>query len=149
MHLLNSAREGLICVPVVHEVAAAIATEYHNATVNSGAAATGTGKAFALVTAGPGLTNTLTGIAGAWLESRELLLIGGQVKVEDLAEPSLRQLGIQEVDGVALTRPICKRSICLRKPPVTFRKVVTPWLPFRRPGLRVAPGADRALLLAC
>jgi hypothetical protein len=32
---------------------------------------------------------------------------------------------------------------------VTFRKVVTPWLPFRRPGLRVAPGADRALLLAC
>ena len=33
--------------------------------------------------------------------------------------------------------------------PVTFRKVVTPWLPFRRPGLRVAPGADRALLLAC
>jgi thiamine pyrophosphate-dependent acetolactate synthase large subunit-like protein len=82
MHLLNSAREGLICVPVVHEVAAAIATEYHNATVNSGAAATGTGKAFALVTAGPGLTNTLTGIAGAWLESRELLLIGGQVKVD-------------------------------------------------------------------
>jgi len=33
--------------------------------------------------------------------------------------------------------------------PVTFRKVVTPGLPYRRPGLRVAPGADRALLLAC
>jgi acetolactate synthase-1/2/3 large subunit len=116
MHLLNSARQALICVPVVHEVAAAIATEYHNATVEAGAAAVGTGKALALVTAGPGLTNTLTGLAGAWLESRELLLLGGQVKVEDLAPRGLRQLGIQEVDGVAMAAPVCKRSLCLRTP---------------------------------
>ena len=116
MHLLNSARQVLICVPVVHEVAAAIATEYHNATVAASAAAAGTGKAFAMVTAGPGLTNTLTGLAGAWLESRELLLLGGQVKVEDLAPPGLRQLGIQEVDGVAMAAPVCKRSLCLRSP---------------------------------
>jgi acetolactate synthase I/II/III large subunit len=116
MHLLNSARQALVCVPVVHEVAAAIATEYHNATVAAAAAAPGMGKAFALVTAGPGLTNTLTGLAGAWLESRELLLLGGQVKVEDLAPPGLRQLGIQEVDGVALATPLCKRSLCLREP---------------------------------
>lgn len=116
MHLLNSARQALICVPVVHEVAAAIATEYHNATVLAGTAAHGTGKALALVTAGPGLTNTLTGLAGAWLESRELLLLGGQVKVEDLAAPGLRQLGIQEVDGVAMAAPVCKRSLCLKSP---------------------------------
>lgn len=116
MHLLNSARQVLNCVPVVHEVAAAIATEYHNATVQAGAAAPGTGKALALVTAGPGLTNTLTGLAGAWLESRELLLLGGQVKVEDLAQPGLRQLGIQEVDGVAIAAPVCKRSLCLKAP---------------------------------
>jgi len=116
MHLLNSARQQLVCVPVVHEMAAAIATEYHNATVQAGAAAPGVGKALALVTAGPGLTNTLTGLAGAWLESRELLLLGGQVKVEDLAPPGLRQLGIQEVDGVAMAAPVCKRSLCLREP---------------------------------
>jgi len=116
MHLLNSARQALVCVPVVHEVAAAIATEYHNAIVEAGAAAPGTGKALALVTAGPGLTNTLTGLAGAWLESRELLLLGGQVKVEDLAPAGLRQLGIQEVDGVAMAAPVCKRSLCLKAP---------------------------------
>ena len=116
MHLLNSARQALVCVPVVHEVAAAIATEYHNALVEAGAAAPGAGKALALVTAGPGLTNTLTGLAGAWLESRELLLLGGQVKVEDLAPAGLRQLGIQEVDGVAMAAPVCKRSLCLRAP---------------------------------
>ena len=32
--------------------------------------------------------------------------------------------------------------------PVTFTKDVTPRLPLRRPGLRVAPGSDWALLLA-
>jgi len=116
MHLLNSARLVLVCVPVVHEVAAAIATEYHNALVEAGASAPGTGKALALVTAGPGLTNTLTGLAGAWLESRELLLLGGQVKVEDLAPAGLRQLGIQEVDGVAMAAPVCKRSLCIKAP---------------------------------
>ena len=116
MHLLNSARQQMVCVPVVHEVAATIATEYHNATAEAGAAAPSVGKAFALVTAGPGLTNTLTGLAGAWLESRELLLLGGQVKVEDIAPAGLRQLGIQEVDGVAMSAPVCKRSLCLREP---------------------------------
>lgn len=135
MHLLNSARQQLVCVPVVHEVAAAIATEYHNATVQAGAAAPGVGKALALVTAGPGLTNTLTGLAGAWLESRELLLLGGQVKVEDLAPPGLRQLGIQEVDGVAMAAPVCKRSLCLREPlpaAAVLAEVAESWL--GRPG---------------
>ena len=63
------------------------------------------GKAFALVTAGPGLTNIVTAVAGAWLESRELLVIGGQVKSTDLATGGIRQRGIQEVDGVAIVEP--------------------------------------------
>ncbi len=116
MHLLNSARLCMVCVPTVHEVAAVIAAEYHNATLNNGAAAEGVGRAMAMVTAGPGLTNAVTGLAGAFLESRELLLLGGQVKVQDLAPHGLRQLGIQEVDGVAVAAPLCKRSLCLSEP---------------------------------
>ena len=110
MHLLDGVRKQMRCIPVVHEVAAAIAVEYHNEVLTTGPT---NNKAFALVTAGPGLTNALTGLAGAYLESRELLLIGGQVKREDLAPKQLRQLGIQEVDGVAMAAPICKRSECL------------------------------------
>jgi acetolactate synthase-1/2/3 large subunit len=106
----------MICIPTVHEVAAVIAAEYHNATVNNGAAADGVGKALAMVTAGPGLTNAVTGLSGAFLESRELLLLGGQVKVQDLAPQGLRQLGIQEVDGVAVAAPLCKQSLCLKEP---------------------------------
>jgi acetolactate synthase-1/2/3 large subunit len=111
MHLLNSARTRFVCVPVVHEVSAGIAAEYFNE-VNFDSDA----KAFALVTAGPGLTNTLTAIAGAFMESRSLLVIGGQVKSEDLSLGHVRQRGIQEIDGVALVRPISKVALALRDP---------------------------------
>jgi acetolactate synthase-1/2/3 large subunit len=103
MHLLQSCSERFICVPVVHEVAAGIAVEYFNEVSDSG-------RAFALVTAGPGLTNIVTALAGAFLESRELLVLGGQVKVSDLARGQVRQRGIQEVDGVALAAPVAVRS---------------------------------------
>ena len=107
MHLLESCSRRFTCVPVVHEVAAGIASEYFNE-VHLGP--NGGSKAFALVTAGPGLTNIVTAIAGAWLESRELLVIGGQVKVADLSRSQVRQRGIQEIDGVAIARPITERS---------------------------------------
>ena len=87
MHLLDAARTRFECIPVVHEVAAGIAVEYFNETNLEHK------KAFALVTAGPGLTNIVTAIAGAYLESRELLVIGGQVKTSDLKSASMRQRG--------------------------------------------------------
>jgi acetolactate synthase I/II/III large subunit len=104
MHLLESCSRTLTCIPVVHEVAAGIAAEYFNE-LHSG------GKAFAMVTAGPGLTNIVTALAGAYLDSRELLVLGGQVKTADLANGAVRQRGIQEIDGVAIAAPITERSI--------------------------------------
>ena len=110
MHLLDSVRTRMICVPFVHEVAATIAAEYFTAT------STDRGKAFVLVTAGPGLTNTLTGMASAWMESRELLIVGGQVKREDLSHNQVRQRGIQEVDGATIAESVCKRVLRLEVP---------------------------------
>ncbi len=106
MHLLESCSRRLVCIPVVHEVAAGIAAEYFNE-VHLG------GKAFALVTAGPGLTNIVTALAGAYLESRELLVIGGQVKTADLARGQVRQRGIQEIDGVAIAAAITLKSLLI------------------------------------
>jgi len=111
MHLLNSARTRFQCVPVVHEVSAGIAAEYFNElNLDSDA------KAFVLVTAGPGLTNIVTAIAASFMESRSLLVIGGQVKSTDLSLGSLRQRGIQEIDGVAIVKSICKVAKSLREP---------------------------------
>lgn len=106
MHLIESISRRMPCNAVIHEVAAGIAAEYYNETSTSG-------RAFALVTAGPGITNIVSAIAGAFLESRELLVIGGQVKTADFSHGRVRQRGIQEVDGVSIVRPVCKSAVLL------------------------------------
>jgi acetolactate synthase-1/2/3 large subunit len=110
MHILESASKIFECIPVVHEVSAGIATEFFNESSD------GTKKAFALVTAGPGVTNIVTAMAGAYLESRELLVVGGQVKSSDLRTPGLRQKGIQEVDGIAIVKSVCVETLQISKP---------------------------------
>lgn len=61
MHLIESLSARLTMVPVINEVATVIAAEYFNEVNRDNG-----GKALALVTAGPGLTNAMTGIAGAF-----------------------------------------------------------------------------------
>jgi acetolactate synthase-1/2/3 large subunit len=110
MHLLDAARTRFHCIPVVHEVAAGIAAEYFNESNVRNE------KAFALITSGPGVTNIATAVAGAYLESRELLILAGQVKTSDLKTGKLRQRGIQEIDGKELFRPISNYAITLISP---------------------------------
>jgi acetolactate synthase-1/2/3 large subunit len=110
MHLLESARTRLTCIPVIHEVAAAIATEYFNEIAD------GKSKAFTLVTAGPGVTNLVTGVAGAWLESRELLIIAGQARTDALSRGLVRQIGHQEIDGTGIMTPITKLAETIETP---------------------------------
>src|SRR6267154_688143 len=97
-----------------HEQASAIAAEnYSKATNNLGVA---------LVTTGPGGTNAITGVAGAWLDSTPLLVISGQVKRADrMYHPDgtplgVRQRGSQEVDIVSLVKPITKYALTIEDP---------------------------------
>src|SRR6056300_806787 len=114
MHFQESARTRFKCIPVIHEVAAGIASEYFNSlSINQ--------KAFALVTAGPGLTNIVTAIGGAYLESRNILIIAGQVKREDLSKGRVVQKGIQEIDGLSIVKPITKRAVRLDSK-INFKK---------------------------
>jgi len=106
MHLLEASRRVFQCIPFVHEVSAVIAAENFNLSSSD--------KAWVLVTAGPGVTNTITGMAGAWLESHGVVVVGAQVKSSDIGVDSgYRQVGIQEIDGVAAARPFCKESMRL------------------------------------
>ncbi len=109
MHLLDGVRNKMTCVAFVHEVAAGIAAEYFNEVAVDK-------RAFVLVTAGPGLTNITTALAGAFLESRDLLVIGGQVKSTDLASGGIRQRGIQEVDGIAMVESVCVQTMLMERP---------------------------------
>ena len=68
MHLDDSLGRcsGLNYVCNLHEQAVAIAAEAHSRVTNQ--------LSVALVTTGPGGTNTVTGVAGAWLDSTPVLL---------------------------------------------------------------------------
>lgn len=65
-----------------------------------------TGKpGVAIVTSGPGITNAITGIANAYLDSIPMVIISGQVGKGLLGKSSF-----QEVDTVGITMPICKHN---------------------------------------
>ncbi len=64
----------------------------------------------AIVTSGPGATNTITGIADAMIDSTPLVVIAGQVGVAMLGTDAF-----QEVDVVGVTSPISKWSYQIRR----------------------------------
>jgi acetolactate synthase-1/2/3 large subunit len=91
-------------VPNHHEQASAIAAEAY-ARINGRLGC-------AVVTTGPGATNAVTGVVGAWIESVPLLIISGQVKRADLiGDSGVRQKGPQEVDIVSMVKGITKYAV--------------------------------------
>jgi acetolactate synthase-1/2/3 large subunit len=71
----------------------------------------------ALVTTGPGGTNTVTGLAAAWLDSTPCIFISGQVKRADLLiGRGVRSMGPQEVDIISVVTPLTKYAKTLIEP---------------------------------
>ena len=66
------------------------------------------------VTTGPGGTNALTGVMGAWLDSVPMVIISGQIKratmITSCPHLKLRQLGDQEYNIVDAARPMTKMA---------------------------------------
>ena len=62
-----------------------------------------------LVTSGPGLTNTVTGIATAHMDSIPMVVISGQVPTKLIGDDAF-----QEVDAIGITRPCVKHNILVR-----------------------------------
>src|SRR6218665_1815358 len=65
----------------------------------------------ALVTSGPGLTNAVTGIATAYMDSIPMVIISGQVPT-----PAIGLDAFQECDTVGITRPIAKHNFLVKDP---------------------------------
>jgi acetolactate synthase-1/2/3 large subunit len=63
----------------------------------------------ALVTSGPGVTNAVTGIATAYLDSIPVVIISGQVPT-----PAIGLDAFQEVDAVGITRPCVKHNFLVK-----------------------------------
>jgi acetolactate synthase-1/2/3 large subunit len=63
-----------------------------------------------LVTSGPGATNTLTGIATAFMDSIPMVILSGQVPSMHIGEDAF-----QETDMVGCSRPVVKHSFLVKK----------------------------------
>jgi acetolactate synthase-1/2/3 large subunit len=63
-----------------------------------------------LVTSGPGATNTLTGIATAYMDSIPMVILSGQVPTKHIGEDAF-----QETDMVGCSRPIVKHSFLVKR----------------------------------
>ena len=105
MHLNHAlgTHAGLTTTFCHHEQALAMAAEAYYRLSNR--------LAVVNVTSGPGGTNTITGVYGAFVDSIGMLVISGQVKIETTVRHTglpLRQYGDQELDIEPIVRPLTK-----------------------------------------
>ncbi len=99
---------GYVCV--AHEQAASMAADGYSR-VNPDSIGV------SIATSGPGATNLLTGIGCSWFDSIPSLHISGQVNTyEARGTKPVRQIGFQEMDIVAMAKPITKWAATLDKP---------------------------------
>jgi acetolactate synthase-1/2/3 large subunit len=104
----GSRGEELSYISVHHEQTASMAAEaYAGLSGNLGVCQ---------ITTGPGGTNSISGCAGAWIDSKPIIFISGQVESFSLAEAGTRQTGVQEVKITELVKPITKAAIRLDDP---------------------------------
>jgi acetolactate synthase-1/2/3 large subunit len=111
IHILHSlaAHPDIEAICPHHEQAGAMAADaYARVTGQLGCA---------IGTSGPGATNLVTGIAGAWFDSIPVLYITGQVATYRMrGETGVRQMGFQETDILSMVAPITKHAVLVTDP---------------------------------
>lgn len=110
MHLLESlGRSRIQPIPTHHEQAAAIAADAYSRINNT--------IGICFVTTGPGGTNAITGVAGAYMDSNPVIFISGQVsRANSKSGLQIRQRGIQEVEMVPIVQSITKYAVLVENP---------------------------------
>ena len=104
-------KEGLKNIFVQHEQAAAIAAEGYVRMYNE--------MPLVCCTTGPGGTNTLTGVLGAWLDSIPMFIISGQVRYATTARYNnigVRAMGDQEYDITPCVAHMTKYAVMITNP---------------------------------
>jgi acetolactate synthase-1/2/3 large subunit len=111
-HLLNSIPKDFKYICNYHEQACAMAAEGYARIANK--------PACVLVTNGPGSTNTITGVVGAYQDSIPMIIISGQVPINQslgsLKNIKLRQLGVQECNIISIVKDITKYAVQITDP---------------------------------
>ena len=111
MHMVDSVGRNprLRYVCNFHEQACVIAAEAYARVTN--------GVGACLVTTGPGATNALSAVPGAWFDSIPIVVLSGQVRLPLIANyERVRQLGPQEVNIIPMVVPVTKYAKTIHEP---------------------------------
>ena len=103
-------------IPMHHEQSAAMAAD--------GYARSSGGIGVAIGTSGPGATNLITGIAGAYYDSIPIFFLTGQVtRATQKKQSGVRQFGFQETPIVDICKSITKYSVQINDPSRIFEEL--------------------------
>ena len=84
--------------------------------------------ACAYATSGPGAVNLISGIADAYFDSLPVIFLTGQLNTYEYSGiPGLRQQGFQEIDIVAMTRPVTKYAVQIREDEDIVKELNKAW----------------------
>jgi acetolactate synthase-1/2/3 large subunit len=76
------------------------------------------------ITSGPGSTNTLTGVVGAWIDSIPTFIISGQVQThQQINKTKTRQIGVQETDIIKIIKSSTKYSCSIKNSSKIFEEL--------------------------
>lgn len=110
MNLIHAFADRSDCqyIPMHHEQSAAMAADSLSRSSSS--------PGLAIATSGPGATNLITGIAGAFYDSIPVFFITGQVSTTRMVgATNTRQIGFQETPIVSMVKDITKYSVQINK----------------------------------
>lgn len=111
LNMSFACKAGLTSIYMQHEQAAAMAAEGYYRATNE--------LPVVCCTTGPGGTNTLTGVLGAWLDSIPMLVISGQVRYAVTARAAgvpVRAAGDQEFDIAPMAAHMTKYAVMVTEP---------------------------------
>lgn len=99
-----------------HEQSAAMAADAYFRETNK--------PAIIHTTSGPGSTNALTGVVGAWIDSIPTIIISGQVQThQQINKTKTRQIGVQEADIIKIVKSSTKYSSSIKHSDKIFNEL--------------------------
>ena len=127
--------QGTMIAHVVDSIERNPETENHSSYNEQGAAFAACGYAqakeecaCAYATSGPGAVNLISGIADAYFDSLPVIFLTGQLNTYEYSGiPGLRQQGFQEIDIVAMTRPVTKYAVQIREDEDIVKELNKAW----------------------
>ena len=138
LHLIHAARSvGLVTIHGHHEQASVMAAD--------GFARSSNQFGCAIATSGPGITNMVTGVAGAFYDSVPLMIIAGQVSTtRQRSDTGCRQIGFQETPIASVFKEITKGvfEIGINSDPIQVMQTAFNLMLEGRPGPVVIEIAD-------